>query len=89
MLLINHSKRMINKCESYKSEIFMLFLNNKRDLEQIDYYVLINGYKWPFLQRDSHGKIIHPKKYIPNSNFDEIKSYWDDKDVENVIHDLK
>ena len=25
--------------------------NDKRDLEQIGYYALINGYKWPFLRR--------------------------------------
>ena len=61
--------------------------NNKRDLEQIGYYALINGYKWPFLQRDSHGTIIHEEQYIANSTFNEIKSLYNlDFDLRSILY---
>lgn len=61
--------------------------NDKRDLEQIGYYALINGYKWPFLRRDSHGKVIHPEQYIANSAFKEIKSLYNfDFDLRAILY---
>lgn len=61
--------------------------NDKRALEQIGYYALINGYKWPFLRRDSHGKVIHPEQYITNSAFNEIKILYDfDFDLRAILY---
>ena len=60
---------------------------DKRSLEQIGYYALINGYKWPFLRRDSHGSVIHPEQYIANSAFNEIKSLYDfDFDLRVILY---
>lgn len=61
--------------------------NNKRDLEQIGYYTLINGYKWPFLRKDSNGKAFHPEQYIDNSSFKEIKRLYDfDFDLRAILY---
>lgn len=60
---------------------------NKRSLERSGYYALINGYKWPFLQRDSRGKVIHPERYINHSNFDEIKTLYEfDFDLRSILY---
>lgn len=48
----------------------------KRFLEQENYYNVINGYKSLFLCKDEYDNIILPEKYLPNTNFDELKSLF-------------
>ena len=60
----------------------------KRDLEQIGYYSLINGYKWLFLQRDSTGNVLHPEQFIKGATFDEIRSLYEfDVELRSILYD--
>ncbi|EJE1827200.1 Abi family protein [Listeria monocytogenes] len=45
---------------------------SKRILEQDNYYNVVNGYKTPFLKKDSKGKIVEPEEYVKDAHFDEI-----------------
>lgn len=44
----------------------------KNILLRENYYNVINGYKLPFIKKDSKGNPIIPESYIPNCKFDEI-----------------
>ncbi|APD00781.2 Abi family protein [Lactiplantibacillus plantarum] len=60
----------------------------KRSLEQFGYYSIINGYKTLFLQRDSHGRVIHPERFIPGATFSEIQNLYDfDKKLRSILYD--
>ena len=48
----------------------------KRFLEQENYYNVINGYKDLFLQRDENGALVSPEKYLPNTDFNELKALF-------------
>ncbi|GBG05006.1 Abi family protein [Lactobacillus rodentium] len=59
----------------------------KRALEKIGYYTLINGYKPLFLAKDTHGKVIHPERFIPGASFNEILSLYNlDKELRSILY---
>ncbi|EAC2904347.1 Abi family protein [Listeria monocytogenes] len=45
---------------------------SKRILEQVNYYNVVNGYKNPFLKKDSQGGIFVPEEYVKGAHFDEV-----------------
>lgn len=47
-----------------------------RTLERENYYNVINGYKGPFLKRDSNGYELNPEKFVETTKFDEIYSLF-------------
>ncbi|MGF7437928.1 Abi family protein [Lentilactobacillus senioris] len=60
----------------------------KRDLEQIGYYSLINGYKWLFLQRDSNGHVLRPEQYRNGATFEEIRDLYEfDVELRSALYD--
>ena len=50
--------------------------NAKEFLERENYYNVVNGYKDLFLRRGHSGNIIKPEEYIPETNFNELKSLF-------------
>lgn len=59
----------------------------KRKLEQIGYYSLINGYKWPFLDTDSYGDYIQPEVFKPNTSFNDLYTLHEfDADLRSVLY---
>ncbi len=58
----------------------------KRFLEQENYYNVINGYKDLFLQRDENGALVSPEKYLPNTDFNELKAlFLFDRDLRILV----
>lgn len=58
----------------------------KEILSQINYYNLVNGYKSVFLERNEEGKILHPEKFIANSNFEDLHNlYLLDQNLKHIL----
>ena len=57
-----------------------------RILERENYYTLINGYKFFFLERDSNGKPVSPERYKSGTTFEEIYTlFLFDRELRNCI----
>lgn len=58
----------------------------KRDLENENYYNVINGYKELFLQVDRNGKYVVPEVYKSGTQFDELFSLYKlDRKMRNTL----
>lgn len=58
----------------------------KRDLENENYYNVINGYKELFLQVNKDGKFVSPEVYKSGTEFDELLSLYKlDRKLRNVL----
>lgn len=56
-------------------------------LEEIGYYALINGYKWPFLKCNPSGEVIDPEEYNDSTTFNDILYlYKFDFELRNVLY---
>lgn len=51
-----------------------------------NYYSVINGYKLPFLKKDSQGKVLKPEIFLPDTRFSEVYSlFCMDEELRNII----
>ncbi len=73
-----------------------LVIENKSHAKKVllkeNYYCVINGYKSPFLQKDSYMEPVFPEKYQQGTRFSEIYNlYCMDKDLRGLLlkHILK
>lgn len=86
---------MTKPFKTYKEQIAILKKRNLKIVDEakaedvlskINYYNIINGYKYIFLKRDLNGNLVKPEEYKDNASFDELHSlYMMDSELKKTI----